>query len=444
MQTSGPSAILGGPLGRRAAPRSWTPPAVWSFALATVTWLICMLRQVPCVLDAGAPFAAGCYSDIQALWGPRGIDKGLVPYLQADLEYPVLTGTFIWAMRSASGLFPGTEPRLTFFGVTAVGLAAAFLGLIAVHVRLDPRTAPWIAASPLVALAGLINWDMLPVLCVSGALLAWAQRRPTLAGALVGLGLATKFYPALLLLPFVVLSLRAGDLRNIGRVVLGAVATFTAVNLPVMIAAPRGWLHQWTYHAGRGADLGSVWYVLDRIVPGLPAAGLARASLLVGLTAIVALALAAPRRPRVAQLAYLTVACFCVTNVVYSPQYMLWLLPLVVLARPRWVDVAAYTLAEAFYWWAVWMFLDGSLYAGDGAPRFYALAVLVRVGVQLWVAARVVGDIRRPWADPVRVGHVDDPGGGVLDHTSDVLTLRRPPRRPTGAAAPARPPAPRA
>lgn len=107
---------------------------------------------------------------------------------------------------------------------------------------------------------------------------------------------------------------------------------------------------------------------------------------------------------------------------------MLWLLPLVLLARPRWVDGVAFTLAEAFYWWAVWMYLDGSLYAGDGAPRLYGIAVLVRIGVQLWLAARVVVDVLHPWDDPVRLGHVDDPGGGVLDHAPDAVALaaRRP------------------
>ncbi|WP_300083777.1 glycosyltransferase 87 family protein [Propioniciclava sp.] len=430
MRTTGPSAILGGPVGRRASARAWAPPPAWSYALATVAWFVCMARQVPCVMDPATPYRVGCYSDIQSLWGPRGIEQGLVPYLQVDLEYPVLTGGFIWGTRLLSGALPGGAEggRLAFFGLSALGLFVAFLALVAVHVRIAPRTAPWVAASPLVVLSGLINWDLLAVAVTSGALLAWARRRPALAGVLVGIGLSTKFYPALLLLPFVVLSLRAGDLRALARVVLGAVAAFVAVNLPVMVAAPQGWLNIWTYHAGRDADLGSVWYVLGLAQVTLPAAALSRALFVTGVLAIVVLCFLAPRRPRVAQVTFLVVVVFCVTNVVYSPQYMLWLLPLVLLARPRWVDGVAFTLAEAFYWWAVWMYLDGSLYAGDGAPRLYGIAVLVRIGVQLWLAARVVVDVLHPWDDPVRLGHVDDPGGGVLDHAPDAVALaaRRP------------------
>ncbi|NEE19225.1 hypothetical protein G3M58_73760, partial [Streptomyces sp. SID7499] len=53
---------------------------------------------------------------------------------------------------------------------------------------------------------------------------------------------------------------------------------------------------------------------------------------------IAGLALSAARRPRFAQLAFLVVAAFILTNKVYSPQYVLWLIPLAVLARPRWRD----------------------------------------------------------------------------------------------------------
>ena len=44
------------------------------------------------------------------------------------------------------------------------------------------------------------------------------------------------------------------------------------------------------------------------------------------------LTLAAPVRPRVAQLAFLLVAGFLILNKVWSPQYSLWLVPLAVLA----------------------------------------------------------------------------------------------------------------
>ena len=52
-------------------------------------------------------------------------------------------------------------------------------------------------------------------------------------------------------------------------------------------------------------------------------------------------ALSAPTRPRLAQLGFLVVAAFLLTNKVWSPQYSLWLVPLAVLALPRWKPLLA-------------------------------------------------------------------------------------------------------
>lgn len=416
------------PTGRRAQRTgAWYAPAPWAFGTATAIWLVAMLRQWPCIADPGRAYDAMCYSDVVALWGHRGIDQALLPYVQVDLEYPVLTGAFMWLSRQLSGLLPGDRPDLAFLGVTATALFCCFLGLVGVHLRFArPGDAVMVAASPLVAASALINWDMLVVFLASAALLAWARRRPGLAGVLVALGTSAKLYPVLLLVAFVLLAARAGEWRALGRTVLGAAVTWVAVNLPVYLAAPEGWLHFWTFNAERTADLGSVWYVLS--LAGWQPANLAllQASLMLGgLTGLAALSWWAPRRPRVAQVAFLAVVLFLVVNTVYSPQYMLWLLPLVVLARPVWTDWLVFTVGELVYFLAVWPFLDGNLYDGSGRAPLYWLAVGVRVGVQVWIAGRVVRDILRPDADPVRARGADDPDGGVLDGVPDAAWMPR-------------------
>ena len=74
---------------------------------------------------------------------------------------------------------------------------------------------------------------------------------------------------------------------------------------------------------------------------------------------IAVLALAAERRPRLPQLVFLVVAAFLLTNKVYSPQYVLWLLPLAVLARPRWRDFLIWQAAEVVHYVGIWMLLAG-------------------------------------------------------------------------------------
>ena len=97
---------------------------------------------------------------------------------------------------------------------------------------------------------------------------------------------------------------------------------------------------------------------------------------------------------------FLVMAAFLLTNKVYSPQYMLWLLPFVVLARPVWRDWLIFTAGELVYFVAIWWHLGGLLAPGaGGADRVYWLAVLVRMATQSWVVIMVVRDALRPEHD---------------------------------------------
>ena len=100
-------------------------------------------------------------------------------------------------------------------------------------------------------------------------------------------------------------------------------------------------------------------------------------------------------------MAFLVVAAFLLTNKVYSPQYVLWLLPFVILARPRWRDWLVFTAGELIYFVAIWWHLGGLLAPGDSsADRIYWLAVIIRLLTQSWVVVLVVRDILLPSTTP--------------------------------------------
>lgn len=432
--------VLGGPTGRHArAGGLWYSPAPWAYLTLTVSWLVVMLRQIPCQTGGSSQYLPWmCYSDIPILYYWRGLKDGQIPFLQTDLEYPVLTGALMEVCRRLVLLLGGqSRPGLSseevaaatdlFFGVNALVLFVLMAVFIGAHLRMSrPWDALMIAASPAIWTAGLINWDALVLALTALALLAWSRRRPLWTGIWLGLGVAAKLYPLLLLVPLTVLCVRAHRWRPLLLAYAGTAVAWVAVNLPVYLAAPQGWLNFWTFNAERGNDLGSLWYALGLLEVDVESVSRLVAALMVtGTVVICGLLLLAPRRPRLAQGVFLVVALFLVVNKVYSPQYVLWLLPLLVLARPRWVDWIVFSVAETAYFAAIWGHLEGQLANGAGQERLYVLAIFVRIAVQLWLCARVVRDMFDTRRDIVRAGGLDDPDGGVLDGAPDAPWVTR-------------------
>ena len=441
------SESIGGPAGDHASGHWWWTPVRVVLAVAALAFVLGMVQKTPCVRDdwSGSQlrYAAMCYSDVPYLYTGRGFAAGYLPYADNGgryqaMEYPVLTGYFAYGAAvvthalsdgdvAARRLVPGdrvyAQPGVgaessLYFVVTAV-LLAPFALLSAWFLSGVHRRRPWdamlFAASPALVLTGLVNWDLLAVATVAGALWAWSRDRPVLAGALIGLGAAVKLYPLFLLGALLVVCLRRGRMRAFGATTLAAVLAWLAVNLPAMLTAFDQWKAFWVFNHSRGADLGSVWLVWQQmghtVTPGL-----VNAVSLVFFGAVclgvLVLGLRARRTPRIPQLACLVVVGFLVINKVYSPQYVLWLLPLVALARPRWRDVLIWTAGEVFYFGSVWLYLGGWTASGSsGQPdRFYWLAIAVRVAAELYIAVLVVRDVLLPAHDPVRAdGLTDDP-----------------------------------
>ncbi len=391
-------------------------------------------------------FQAHCYTDIYPLYYGEGLSVGKTPYLSHPVEYPVLIGgamqAIAWLVHPigdpyARGreFFDLTCLLLTLFAVAGV-LATAYLA------GWSRRwTALGVALSPALILSAFTNWDLIAVSLTMLGLAAWAARRQVLAGVLIGLAIATKFYPLLFLGPLLLLCLRAGRMRQFWITAGSAAAAWLVVNVPIMIAAPSGWARFYQLSETRGADWGSIWYFFETerwsVVGTTSLHTLNALSLLVfvvGCLGIVLLTLAAPVRPRVAQVLFLVLAVFLMSNKVWSPQYVSWLVPLVVLARPRFGAYALWQLAEVGYFFAIWSYLITVSVSGTGAGAvggissgLYFAAVLARFLTVLLLCVLVLREVLKPARDVVRAGGEDDPAGGVLSGAGDrfVLKLRR-------------------
>jgi len=289
-----------------------------------------------------------------------------------------------------------------------------------------------VALSPALILAAFINWDLFAMALTACGLAAWAYRRPWLSGVLLGLAVATKFYPLMFFGALFLLCLRAGKLREFARALGGGVIAWLVVNVPVALTARSGWAEFYAFSRSRGADWGSVWYMFEHYnVPGVGNTALgtlnfmSSAAFAVACVLIAVLALAAPRRPRLFQLCFLLLASFLILNKVWSPQYVIWLVPLAVLSRPRFWAYVMWQFAEIVYFFGIWGYFVNMYAPPAGVTAdWYFLILGIRLLTLAVLASTVVVDILQPERDRVRASGVnDDPAGGVLDGAPDRLSL---------------------
>ncbi len=267
-------------------------------------------------------FRNHCYSDIVALQGDRYLAGARpLPYLEDRIEYPVLLGLALWL----PSFFPGGA--LARFTVTYLALCGCLLVALAALAR-TPGAAPWwLGATPaLVYYAGL-NWDLLPIALLALAVLADARGRSGAAGALAGLGVAAKLFPATFVPPAAAALASGRPRAAVIRFAFALAATILAVNLPVAVAAPDNWTWFWRYNAARGAE-NSIWEALGVARgPLLDALGTAP---LVAAAAFAAIAAARAARAggdagRAVRLGTaFTLLVWIATNKVFSPQYALY------------------------------------------------------------------------------------------------------------------------
>ncbi|MCW2544186.1 MAG: putative transrane protein [Frankiales bacterium] len=345
-----------------------------------------------------------------------------------------------------------------------------------------PWDAAMFALAPALLVHGTTNWDLLAVALAGLGLLAWARSRPVVAGALLGLATATKLYPVLFLVPLLLLCLRAGRTRAWLGTAAMTIGVAVAVTAPVYLTAPSfaeqngqqvkvlssplsrlgdqglsalaprekvGGLEAtnavyrfFDLNETRGADWDSLYLQLQRLRTTDGSAGGVRNGIadlftdtsspptrlnrwvavmvLLVLGGVAFLVRRAPRRPRLPQVLFLTVAGFLLVNKVDSPQYVLWLIPLAVLARPRWRPFLAWQAAELLVVLSRFYFFIANDKPGEGIGiGWFFFAVLLRDALLIAFAVFVIRDVMHPERDVVRDGGVDDPAGGVLDGAPD-------------------------
>lgn len=271
-------------------------------------------------------------------YGSAIVDHHRVPYRDFSVEYP-----------------PGALPVFVlpaYFGDYANALewlmAACGVALVGVLAFIRREAAYYAALAPvLVGSLILSRFDLWPALLLVAALAALLGGRDGLGWAFLGAAVAAKLWPLVVVPPAFLWSMRRGR----GRAVLAGVVVVPIAFVPFALIAPHGLWHSLSSQASRPLQVESLGAAFlttfghphvvtthgSQNVAGHGALGAVLSAL--GALAVVgawsAFARGPVTRDRFVRYAVAAVCGFVAFDKVLSPQYLLWLIPLVPLVRGR-------------------------------------------------------------------------------------------------------------
>jgi len=336
-------------------------------------------------------YVHACYSDIPALYGERGLDKGVWAYSSGadSVEYPVIQGVIMWA--SAKVIPDGIN---NYFYGSALLLALLFIFISLLTFRIKPEFGYLLPLAPAAVASLYINWDLWAIATMMLAIY-WFDRKAEVASAVaLGIAISTKFLPIFLLIPIAIIFFRQEQISKLFKYCAIAIATFAAINLPVALTTPEGWWRFYDLNLNRGSDWGSLWYALSNLGLNLTHQNyLSILLLMIGLSALTIFLLQLRTPPTLAHTAIFVMIIVMAVSKVYSPQYVLWLTPLAIIAI---IDRRELTIfwfwqgAEVIYHVAIWQHLAQVTGATFGLPVVaYAVITLVRIGASILLLVRL-------------------------------------------------------
>jgi hypothetical protein len=340
----------------------------------------------------------------------NAIADGKVPYRDFDLEYPPgALPMFALPGLAEPGEGQDVSPgfRRTFETLMWVCGAAA-LGAMTLVLRAVARStiSIWSALSfaalaPL-ALGSVVlsRFDLWPAAITAGALAALVTGRPRLGHSLLGLGVAAKLYPAVLLPLAVTFVWRRRGRREAAVCLALAAGVAAAIVVPFVVLAPHGVWHSVSVQLGRPLQVESIGSALllaahhafgtgvtgetshgSQNLAGHGADALAIACTVAQAAALLwiwtAFARGAARRESLVLASAAALCSFVAFGKVLSPQFLIWLIPIVPLVAGRRGLSAGVLLATALVLTQLWF-----------PFRYFRLAVDFEAGLSWLLLAR--------------------------------------------------------
>jgi len=327
----------------------------------------------------------------------RAIAGGLVPYRDFAVEYPP----------GALPVFVLPTAFADYASAFAWVMAVCGVMLVGVVALVRVRAAWYVALAPVLAGSLILSrFDLWPALLATAALAALVADRHALGWGFLGAAVAAKLWPLVLVPLALVWSLRRG--RRLEP--LAGLVVAVAVFLPFVVLAPSGVWHSVSGQASRPLQIESLGAALLAVLgdPGVVSGhgsqnvaghgGLAACFAAAQAAAVAAVWLWFARGPatteRLLRHAAAAVCAFVAFGKVLSPQFLLWLVPLVPLVRGRRGAAATALLTAALVLTQVWFPQRYWDYANRLELAWVVLArdlVLVALLAVLLVPLRVAG-----------------------------------------------------
>jgi hypothetical protein len=360
-------------------------------ALAILASLLSVAKFSHCANTGWATpdqYVHACYSDLPALFEARGLSTNQWPFASDDnsVEYPVITAMVMYVTS-----FAANSP-VSYFNINIFFLILLFIATVLVVRKIRPEFAYLVPVAPAMIASLFINWDLWAIATMMLAIY-WFDRKQFLYSALLmGVSISTKFLPIFLLIPIVFIFWRENKIKEAIKYIAITFGTWLAINLPFAVTTPTGWWRFYKLNLERGSDWGSIWLALQQL--GINFTNLNWLSillLLIALTTIAILLFEIKYTPTLASIAFFVIAAVMLASKVYSPQYVLWLTPLAVIALTNTKDLHAFWLwqaTELIYHIAIWQHLAQVTDAKFGlGPTPFAILTLLRIGGTIYLMA---------------------------------------------------------
>ena len=360
-------------------------------ALAILASLLSVAKFSHCANTGWATpdqYVHACYSDLPALFEARGLSTNQWPFASDDnsVEYPVITAMVMYVTS-----FAANSP-VSYFNINIFFLILLFIATVLIVRKIRPEFAYLVPVAPAMIASLFINWDLWAIATMMLAIYWFDRKQFTYSALLMGLSISTKFLPIFLLIPIVFIFWRENKIKEAVKYIAIAFGTWLAINLPFAVTTPTGWWHFYKLNLERGPDWGSFWLALQQL--GINLTNLNYLSillLLIALTTIAILLFEIKYTPTLASVSFFVLASVMLASKVYSPQYVLWLTPLAVIALTNKKDLHAFWVwqaTELIYHIAIWQHLAQVTDAKFGlGPTPFAILTLVRIGGTIYLMA---------------------------------------------------------